>query len=93
MRIKECLFPGDIIGQKDGMSAAIEHSGHWFEAFLAGSVPNLGFDDLVFQSYLEIPKFKPNGYLMLLFEVIFGEAIQEAGFAYCRITDNDHFQL
>ena len=75
--VNEGFLTSDVVSEENTMCTSIEDAGDRTEGLLAGGVPNLKLDYLIFNARDESSEFYTNGHLVLNFELIVHDSCKQ----------------
>ena len=91
-QIFKCFSPCDIVRQKYTMGPFVKDFGDRFEWLLPSCVPDLQLENLGFHFDQKCAEFDSNGHLMVISELVCGNAVHETTFANSRVANNYYFE-
>lgn len=74
------------------MGSPIEYLGNRAETLLSSRIPYLQLEYFILDPDEIGTKFYPYCHIMIIFEIVLHEALQDAGLAYTGVADDDDFE-
>ena len=91
-QIIKSLIASDIVSKEHTVRTSVEYSGYWLVRFLAGGIPDLHLDDLVFDTETIGAELHSDGDLVLSLEFIVHNSLHQATLADTSVANNDEFE-